>query len=92
MGLGAMVCFFTAFALMPLADVVAKFPKVRVETLDVTNVDMQADPMDFRLIRQLNGKDFPYPWAGQITGWARGPGGPLDRFDLDSASPQTAAT
>jgi hypothetical protein len=29
--------------------------------LTVTDVSMRADPMDFRLIRQLNGKDFPVP-------------------------------
>jgi translocation and assembly module TamB len=52
--------------------------------LNVTDVTMRADPIDFRLIRQLNGADFPYPWAGQITGWVRARGGRLDRFDVDS--------
>jgi translocation and assembly module TamB len=55
------------------------------EVLTVTNVSMRADPIDFGLIRQLNGKDFPYPWAGQITGWVRARGGRLDRFEVDSS-------
>ena len=55
------------------------------DVLAVTNVNVRADPLDFRLIRQLNGKDFPYPWAGQVTGWVRARGGRLDRFDVDSA-------
>ncbi|MFL5581534.1 MAG: translocation/assembly module TamB domain-containing protein [Gemmatimonadaceae bacterium] len=54
--------------------------------LVVKDVDLEAAPVDFRLIRQLNGKDFPYPWAGTIAGHARGPGGPLNRFRVAQSS------
>jgi len=53
--------------------------------LVVKDVAVDALPMDFRLIRQLNGEDFPYPWAGTITGRVVGRGGPLTRFRVDSA-------
>ncbi len=51
----------------------------------VRNVDLRADPLDFDLIRTLNGKPFPEDWQGQIIGTARGPGGPLTHFVVDDA-------
>jgi translocation and assembly module TamB len=53
--------------------------------LVVKNVDMEAAPLDFKLIRALNGKPFPYDWAGQITGTAKARGGPVNRFVVDDA-------
>jgi translocation and assembly module TamB len=54
--------------------------------LAVKDVDLQAAPVDFDLLRTFNGKDFPYDWQGKITGNVRGPGGPLDRFLIDQSS------
>ena len=53
--------------------------------LRLLDVDLQASPLDFRLIRQFNGKPFPVDWAGTITGTVRGSGGPLHRFVVDEA-------
>jgi translocation and assembly module TamB len=48
--------------------------------LVLKDVNLRADPLDFKLIRVFNGKPFPLPWNGQITGFARGPGGPVNHF------------
>ena len=53
--------------------------------LVVKDVTMQAAPLDFALIRTLNGKPFPYDWRGQITGSVRARGGPLNRFQVDQS-------
>jgi len=53
--------------------------------LVVKNVNIEARPMDFALIRALNGKPFPLPWNGRFTGYARGRGGPLNRFKVDES-------
>lgn len=53
--------------------------------LEVKDVDMRAAPMDFELLRVLNGKPFPVDWRGQITGTVRAAGGPLDHFRVDDA-------
>ena len=50
--------------------------------LVLKDVNLQASPLDFRLIRVFNGKPFPLPWNGQLTGYVRGPGGPLTRFRI----------
>jgi translocation and assembly module TamB len=50
--------------------------------LVLKDVNLRAAPLDFALIRVFNGKPFPLPWKGQITGFARGPGGPLNRFKV----------
>jgi translocation and assembly module TamB len=52
----------------------------------VKDVDLVADPLDFRLIETLGGQPLPLPWRGTLTGRVRGRGGPLDRFAVDSAS------
>lgn len=54
--------------------------------LIVKDVRMDAAPLDFDLIRALNGKPFPYDWQGQITGSVTARGGPLDRFRVDSSA------
>jgi translocation and assembly module TamB len=54
--------------------------------LTVKDVDMQAAPMDFDLLRTFNGKEFPYDWQGKITGNVRASGGPLTRFRVEQSS------
>jgi translocation and assembly module TamB len=53
--------------------------------LVVKDVALAAAPLDFALIRALNGKPFPYDWRGTITGTVRARGGRLDRFTVDDA-------
>ncbi len=53
--------------------------------LVIKNVALQADPIDFALIRVLSGgQPFPVDWAGQWTGHISGPGGPLSRWRVDT--------
>ncbi len=54
--------------------------------LVVKDLDLQADPVDFDLLRTLAGGPFPYDWQGTLTGTVRGPGGRLDRFRVDSSA------
>ncbi|HMJ17477.1 MAG TPA: translocation/assembly module TamB domain-containing protein [Gemmatimonadaceae bacterium] len=54
--------------------------------LAVKNVDLEAMPVDFDLLRTLNGKNFPYDWQGKITGHVRAPGGPLTHFQVQRSS------
>ncbi|HEY0971458.1 MAG TPA: translocation/assembly module TamB domain-containing protein [Gemmatimonadales bacterium] len=54
--------------------------------LVVKDVELRADPVDFDLLRTLAGGPFPYDWQGTLTGTVRGPGGPLDRFRVDSSA------
>ncbi len=49
------------------------------------DVNINADPVDFRLIEALSGEPLPYPFRGTLTGTVRGAGGPLNRFRVDSA-------
>jgi hypothetical protein len=52
--------------------------------LQIRNVNLRAQPVDFDLIRTLNGKAFPIDWQGQIFGEVSAPGGPIDDFDVTS--------
>ena len=54
--------------------------------LAVKNLDLQAAPVDFDLLRTLNGKPFPYDWQGKLTGNVKGVGGPLNHFKVDESS------
>jgi hypothetical protein len=54
--------------------------------LAVKNVDLQAAPVDFDLLRTLNGKQFPYDWQGKITGNVRASGGPLNHFKVEQSA------
>jgi translocation and assembly module TamB len=51
----------------------------------VRNVDLNADPVDFELLKTLAGKPFPYDWRGQIYGTVKAHGGPLTNFYVDDA-------
>jgi translocation and assembly module TamB len=53
--------------------------------LAVHDVKMRADPVDFDLLRTLNGKPFPADWQGTITGTVTARGGPLTHFFVDAA-------
>ena len=53
--------------------------------LAVHDVDLRADPVDFDLLRALNGKPFPADWQGTLTGTVKARGGPLTRFFVDAA-------
>ncbi|HZD84783.1 MAG TPA: translocation/assembly module TamB domain-containing protein, partial [Gemmatimonadaceae bacterium] len=56
------------------------------DVLAVKNVDLQAAPVDFDLLRTLNGKKFPYDWQGKITGNVRASGGPLNHFRVEQSA------
>jgi len=49
------------------------------------DVDLSAQPLDFRLIEQLAGEPLPYPWRGTITGSIIASGGPLNDFVVDTS-------
>jgi translocation and assembly module TamB len=51
----------------------------------VRNVDVRATPINFDLIRTLNGKPFPVDWRGELTGTVKARGGPLTNFVVDDA-------
>src|SRR3954469_7351933 len=54
--------------------------------LAVKNVEMQAAPMNFDLLRTLNGKKFPYDWQGDISGTVGASGGPLNHFRVEESA------
>lgn len=54
--------------------------------LAVKNLDMQASPVDFDLLRTFNGKKFPYDWQGKLTGYVKASGGPLNHFRIEESS------
>ncbi|HZE07962.1 MAG TPA: translocation/assembly module TamB domain-containing protein [Gemmatimonadaceae bacterium] len=54
--------------------------------LIVKNLDLQAAPVDFDLLRTFNGKKFPYDWQGKINGHVKAPGGPLNHFVVDRST------
>jgi translocation and assembly module TamB len=56
--------------------------------LQVRNVNLKANPVDFALIETLSGKPLPVPWAGQIYGDVRAPGGLVTDFDVTSFNAQ----
>lgn len=53
--------------------------------LAVHDVKLQADPVDFDLLRTLNGKPFPADWQGTLTGTVAARGGPLTHFYVDAS-------
>src|SRR5438874_1985928 len=54
--------------------------------LAVKDVELQATPVNFDLLRTLNGKPFPYDWQGNITGTVRATGGPLNHFKIEQSA------
>lgn len=55
------------------------------DTLSVRDVQLAASPLNFDLLRTLNGMPFPYDWEGDITGTVRASGGNLARFKVEDA-------
>ncbi|MDQ6737288.1 MAG: translocation/assembly module TamB [Gemmatimonadota bacterium] len=55
------------------------------DTLSVKDVALTASPVNFDLLRTLNGKPFPYDWQGDLTGTVRASGGNLARFKVEDA-------
>lgn len=53
--------------------------------LILKDVDLLAQPLDFRLIETFTGEPLPLPWRGTLEGRLIARGGPLDRFVVDSA-------
>ena len=53
--------------------------------LAVHDVKLQADPVNFDLLRTLNGKPFPANWQGTLTGTVSARGGPLNHFYVDAS-------
>lgn len=53
--------------------------------LQVKDVDLLADPVDFDLLRTLNGRAFPVDWQGQLRGTVVARGGPLTHFVVDTS-------
>ena len=51
----------------------------------VRNVNVRADPIDFDLMRTLNGKPFPSTGRDRSFGTVKGRGGPLTHFVVDDA-------
>jgi len=54
--------------------------------LAVKDVELEAMPVDFDLLRTFNGKKFPYDWQGKITGHVKASGGPLNHFQVQRSS------
>jgi translocation and assembly module TamB len=54
------------------------------EVLHVRDVDLEAMPVDFDLLRVFRGGAFPYDFQGTLTGRVKGPGGPVNRFVIDA--------
>jgi translocation and assembly module TamB len=54
--------------------------------LIVKDVALQADPVDFELLRTFNGEPFPVDWQGTLTGTVVARGGPVNRFYVDAAN------
>ncbi len=52
--------------------------------LQVKDVDLLADPVDFDLLRVLTGRAFPVDWQGQLRGPVLARGGPLTHFIVDT--------
>ncbi len=59
---------------------------IGTDTLIVKDVQLAASPVNFDLLRTLNGKPFPYNWQGDITGTVQAAGGNLARFKVDDAA------
>lgn len=49
------------------------------------DVQLEAAPVDFDLLRTLAGGPFSYDWQGRIRGTVAASGGPLDRFRVERA-------
>jgi translocation and assembly module TamB len=53
--------------------------------LQVRDVNLRGNPVDFDLLRTFNGGPFPVDWRGRVTGTVVARGGPLTQFVVDSS-------
>jgi translocation and assembly module TamB len=53
--------------------------------LQVKDVSLRAEPVDFDLLRTLAGKPFPVDWQGRLQGTVTARGGPLTNFVVDTS-------
>jgi translocation and assembly module TamB len=53
--------------------------------LQVRNVNLTANPLDFDFIHTIVGTPLPIDWRGQIYGSVQATGGPLTNFEVDAA-------
>ncbi len=53
--------------------------------LEVRDLDLNADPVDFALLEALAGEPFPYPWRGSLYGTVTGRGGPLNNLVVENS-------
>ncbi|CAN5376915.1 hypothetical protein BH23GEM2_BH23GEM2_17240 [soil metagenome] len=51
----------------------------------IRNLAVRAAPLDFELLRVVNGEPFPYDWRGTFTGTVAASGGRVDRFRVERA-------
>ncbi len=58
---------------------------VGAPVLEVRDLDLAAEPVDFALLEGLAGEKFPYPWRGTLHGTVKGRGGPLNNFVVADA-------
>jgi translocation and assembly module TamB len=56
------------------------------QVLNVHDVKLTADNVDFDLLRTLNGKPFPADWQGKLNGTVTARGGPLTHFYVDASN------
>ena len=52
---------------------------------ELKDVDITAQPLDFKLVETLAGEPLPYPWRGTISGSLIASGGPLTDFMIDTS-------
>ena len=52
---------------------------------ELKDVDITAQPIDFKLVETLAGEPLPYPWRGTISGSLIASGGPLTNFMIDTS-------
>ena len=52
---------------------------------ELKDVDITAQPLDFKLVETLAGEPLPYPWRGTISGSLIARGGPLTDFMIDTS-------
>ncbi len=53
--------------------------------LQITDLDVQASPVNFDLLRTFAGAPLPVDWQGDLWGYAKGPGGPLTNFVISES-------
>jgi hypothetical protein len=55
------------------------------DIIAIRDMSVRAAPLDFELLRVVNGQPFPYDWRGAFTGTVAASGGRVDRFRVERA-------